>query len=134
VLRFREEANMPGPRLWYVNVFVTVLDRAVRFYRDVLGLAFQFQEEHFGYASFAPEGARLGIARVDPTAPEAASLVGRHTGVGFGVPDLDAAHERLREAGVRFTAPPARQPWGGFLAEFADPDGNVFYLDQLRPE
>ena len=26
---------------------------------------------------------------------------------------------------------PADQPWGGRLALFADPDGNVFYLDQI---
>jgi predicted enzyme related to lactoylglutathione lyase len=30
--------------------------------------------------------------------------------------------------------PPTDQPWGGFMATFADPDGNVFYLDQLREE
>ena len=27
--------------------------------------------------------------------------------------------------------PPERQPWGGFMAMFRDPDGNTFYLDQL---
>ncbi len=26
---------------------------------------------------------------------------------------------------------PQKQPWGGFMALFADPDGNVFYLDQI---
>lgn len=60
--------------------------------------------------------------------------MGRHTGVGFGVPDLRAAHARLEAAGVRFPMPPARQPWGGFMAMFADPDGNLFYLDELREE
>ena len=34
---------------------------------------------------------------------------------------------------MRFTAAPERQPWGGFMALFADPDGNVFYLDELPP-
>jgi predicted enzyme related to lactoylglutathione lyase len=29
---------------------------------------------------------------------------------------------------------PTKQPWGGFMAMFVDPDGNVFYLDQLREE
>jgi hypothetical protein len=27
---------------------------------------------------------------------------------------------------------PAKQPWGGFMGLFADPDGNLFYLDQVR--
>ena len=122
---------MKGPRLWYVNVFVHDLPRAVAFYRDVLGLPLQFEHAEFGYASFAPEGVRLGLARVDPGAPESASLVGRHTGVGLGVPDLVAAHDALNAKGVHFTMPPTKQPWGGFMAVFADPDGNLFYLDQL---
>ena len=27
--------------------------------------------------------------------------------------------------------PPEKQPWGGFMAMFLDPDGNSFYLDQV---
>ncbi len=125
---------MLDPQLWYVNVFVTDLERAVEFFRDTLGLPLQFQEEKFGYASFAPKGVRFGVARVDPSSPESPSLVGRHTGIGFGVPDLSAAYEQLEAEGVRFTMVPTKQPWGGFMATFADPDGNLFYLDQLREE
>ncbi len=55
----------------------------------------------------------------------------RHTGIGFVVGDLDAAHAELAARGVRFTQAPTRQPWGGYMALFTDPDGNVFYLDQV---
>jgi predicted enzyme related to lactoylglutathione lyase len=130
----REEAPMPTPRIWYVNVFVRDLGRAVAFYRDTLGLPLQFEDEKFGYASFAPEGVRFGVARVDPSAPGSAALVGRQTGVGFGVPDLDAAHRELEAKGVRFPMAPSKQPWGGYMATFADVDGNLFYLDQLHAE
>ena len=34
-------------------------------------------------------------------------------------------------AGVSFEMPPSRQPWGGYMAMFKDPDGNLFYLDQV---
>jgi len=125
---------MATPRLWYVNVFVSDLKRSIEFYRDVLGLPLQFQEERFGYASFTPEGARFGLARIDASDPESRSLLGRHTGVGWGVPDLKTAHEELKVKGVRFTMAPTQQPWGGFMATFADPDGNLFYLDQLRED
>jgi predicted enzyme related to lactoylglutathione lyase len=125
---------MHAPRLWYVNIFVSDLARAVEFFRGTLGLPLQFHDDKFGYASFAPEGVRLGVARVDPKAPDSASLVGRHTGVGFGVPDLNAAYEHLKAQGVRFPMVPTKQPWGGFMATFSDPDGNIFYLDELRAE
>ena len=125
---------MQTPQLWYVNVFVSDLARAVGFFRDTLGLPLQFADEKFGYASFAPEGARMGVARVEPGTPEHQQLIGRHTGIGFGVPDLDAAYRELAAKRVRFTMPPEKQPWGGYLATFADPDGNIFYLDQLRSE
>lgn len=29
---------------------------------------------------------------------------------------------------------PAKQPWGRHIAMLEDPDGNVFYLDQLGDE
>jgi predicted enzyme related to lactoylglutathione lyase len=69
---------------------------------------------------------------VDPDDPESAALVGRQTGLGLGVADLDAAHRELAANGVRFPSAPARQPWGGYMALLADPDGNLLYLDQLR--
>ncbi|MCU0620409.1 MAG: VOC family protein [Gemmatimonadales bacterium] len=111
----------------YVNVFVSDLAAATAFYRDVLGLALQHAASEHGYASFSAGAVRLGIAVPGPDHP---GLVGRHTGVGFEVPDLMAAHARLSGRGVRFPLPPTQQPWGGVMATIADPDGNVFYLDQ----
>ena len=35
---------------------------------------------------------------------------------------------------VRGRRPPAREPWGGYMAVFADPDGNTYYLDQIDPQ
>jgi predicted enzyme related to lactoylglutathione lyase len=125
---------MPKLRLWYVNLFVRDLDRAVEFYQQKLGLPLRFRHDEFGYAAFATEGAGLSLARVDPAAVDAGELVGRHTGVGLGVPDIHSAHAELAARGVEFTMPPTRQPWGGMLATFRDPDGNVLYLDQLREE
>lgn len=112
----------------YVNVFVSDLAEAIAFYRDRLGLQLQFSSAEHGYASFSAGAVRLGVALPGADQPQ---LVGRHTGVGFEVPDLEAEHTRLSGLGVRFTMPPTRQPWGGFLAMISDADGNVFYLDQV---
>ena len=112
----------------YVNVFVEDLDRAVRFYQDYCGLDLEFSSPEHGYASFLAGAIRLGVAV--PGADQKA-LIGRHTGVGFAVADLAAEHARLSGLGVRFVMPPTRQPWGGFMALVADPDGNVSYLDEV---
>jgi predicted enzyme related to lactoylglutathione lyase len=125
---------MSGARIWYVNLFATDLARAVEFYRTKVGLPLRFQDEKFGYASFATEGAGFAIARVDPKDPSQAGLAGRHTGVAIGVPDLAKAYRELTARGVEFTMPPTKQPWGGMLATFRDSEGNVLYLDELRTE
>ncbi len=114
-------------KLGYVNVFVSDLSRAVAFYRDVLGLECIREDRASGFAAFAAGPVQLGVARVGADQEQ---LLERHTGIGFLVDDLDAEHDRLAEAGVVFPMVPERQPWGGYMALFADPDGNVFYLDE----
>ena len=118
-------------QLWYVNVYVTDLERSVEFFHKTLGLEIQFSDTNFGYASVDAGPIRVGLARIDPKDEASRALVGRHTGVGFGVPDLTAAHAALVAEGVSFPMQPSKQPWGGFMALFADPDGNVFYLDEM---
>lgn len=117
---------MSEPRLGYVNVTVSDIDRSVAFFRDTVGLPLNFADAQFGYASFATRGASFAVVQ----APDG-EAAGRHTGVGFVVDDLDAAHAELVEKGVAFTRPPTREPWGGYMAIFTDPDGNTYYLDQV---
>ena len=109
----------------YVNVFVSNFQRSLDFYQAVLGLPLIFADEEFRYASFATPGAQLAIVETDQ-----ADLVGRHTGIGLTVADLDAAHGELKDS-VQFVTDPEKQPWGGYMAIFADPDNNLFYLDQF---
>ena len=114
----------------YVNVFFSELGRAIEFYEAILGLQLQYSSPEHGYAALAAGSVRLGIAVPGADQRE---LIGRHTGVGLAVSDLEAEYVRLSDLGVRFTMPPTKQPWGGFMALVSDPDGNVFYLDQTAP-
>jgi lactoylglutathione lyase len=115
---------MPNISAGYVNVFVRDFDRAVKFYSDTLGLTLNMRADEFGYASFDAGPISFAIAKTDDP-----QLVGRHTGVGFIVDDIDTAYSELVEKGVEFDMPPTRQPWGGVLALMKDPEGNIFYLD-----
>ena len=119
---------MSNYRVGYVNISVSNLDRSVEFFQQTVGLPLKFADSDFGYASFDTPGAGLGLAQTDD-----AAQLGRHTGIGFTVEDLDAEHAALTDKGVEFTRPPTKEPWGGYMAIFADPDGNTFYLDQIDP-
>jgi predicted enzyme related to lactoylglutathione lyase len=125
---------MENLKLAYVNVYVSNLARSVEFYQKTLGLKLYFSDAKFGYASVDAGPVRIGLAQVDPKDEQTTALIGRQTGVGFGTSDLKAAHAELEAKGVPFPMKPEKQPWGGFMALFADPDGNVFYLDELHDE
>lgn len=111
----------------YVNIYVTNLLQSIEFYRDKLGLSLQFSDDEHGYASFDAGPIRVGLAEVGLSQRD---LTGRHTGVGFCTADLEQTYAECVRRGVKFSMQPERQPWGGFMAMFEDPDGNVSYLDQ----
>jgi lactoylglutathione lyase len=118
-------------RIGYANIYVSDLGRAVDFYHDVLGLPLLFRADQFSYARLDAGAIDLGLAAVDPAASNFAGMVGRHTGIGLAVPDIDEAYEQLSAKGVAFPMVPSTQPWGERPALLADPDGNVLYLDRL---
>lgn len=129
-------------RLAFVRVFVTDWERAIRFYEQTLGMSVVFRSDELGWAQLEtggrPEpasgrGAQLALERVQPgyEAPVPGSeepLVGRFVGVSLEVTDIYGTVKSLAERGVSFVSPPERQPWGGVLAHFRDPDGNVLTL------
>ena len=119
---------MAGAHIGYVNIFVSDLDRAIDFYQRKLGFALNFADADHGYASLSAGPISLGLAL---PGDEQQELLGRHTGIGLVVDDLEAEHERLVGLGVSFAMSPERQPWGGFMALVEDPDGNKLYLDEV---
>ena len=113
----------------YINIYVSDLTQSVVFYRDIVGLDLEISDEAHGYASFNAGSIRFGLAQVDAAQSE---LIGRHTGVGVCSSDLEQTYSEWIDQGVEFPMKRDHQPWGGFMALSADPDGNVSYLD--RPD
>jgi predicted enzyme related to lactoylglutathione lyase len=101
-----------------------------RFYRDTLGLRPRTVKPDF--INFDWAGVRLSIGvhdRVHGAAGDPLRVM-----LNLRVADIEAAAARLRAAGVVFTRQPEAEPWGGRVATFADPDGNVLQLLEVaRP-
>ena len=121
---------MKDVSIGYINLAVTDFNRSLAFYRDVLALPLQFVDDTFQFAAFSAGAVRLAVVGgADSKKMREAKGGDVHTGIGFCVADVDAAFSELAAKGVRFTMNPSKQPWGGYMAMFADPDGNIFYLD-----
>ncbi|MET0411180.1 MAG: VOC family protein, partial [Polyangiaceae bacterium] len=107
------------------------LDRALAFYKDVLGLPLSSHDRHF--AAFDVGGVRLGLhwSGGEPVPHVARDGHGAYAGgtVTLKVSDIQRAAERLASSGVRLLGPISRQRWGS-LVPFEDPDGNVLKLFQ----
>jgi methylmalonyl-CoA/ethylmalonyl-CoA epimerase len=105
-----------------IAVPVTDVERAIRFYRDTLGMRFLFQAPP-GLGFFDLSGVRLML---DGPAKHQA---GNGSVIYYKVPDLPAAFTTLSQRGVDFEADPhliAKMPdhdlW---MAFFRDPDKNL---------
>jgi catechol 2,3-dioxygenase-like lactoylglutathione lyase family enzyme len=115
------------------RVFVTDWARAVRFYTETVGIPAVVRHDAAGWAQLDTGPGQLALERVDPGDDEGRALVGRFVGVSLAVPDVELAYRRLRDRGVEFPGPPEKQSWGGVLAHFRDPDGNVITLVGRAP-
>ncbi len=95
------------------------LDRSLRFYRDVLGLAIY---REFGSPASPGVVFFLGPGLLEVSGGSA-GLAGRSVMIWLQVRDVHAEHERLAAAGVRVLRGPAAEPWGLTEMWIEDPDG-----------
>jgi extradiol dioxygenase family protein len=95
------------------RIFVGALDRARRFYGDVLELPEKSATSE--RVVFDLDGKDIVVEVVASDDPER-DLVGRFLAVSFTVDDVDAAYRHLTAKGVSFVQAPEKQAWGGTLA------------------
>jgi catechol 2,3-dioxygenase-like lactoylglutathione lyase family enzyme len=116
-------------RIELITIPVTDVDRAKAFYVDQVGFIADHDQtvtETLRFVQLTPPGSACSIAfgtgltDMEP---------GSQRGIQIVVPNADDAYEHLRSRGVEAT-PVDEQAWGRFVT-FADPDGNVWALQEL---
>ena len=101
------------------------MDRAVAFYRDVLGL--QPGNVSSYWSDFSAGGVEIGLH--PPFAEASAGSPCTGWVLGLEVSDLKALRAKLEAAGTPITGDYHDIP-GGVVFEFADPDGNPIQVVQ----
>ena len=99
-----------------VYLYVTDLERSLRFYRDLLGIPLGLTQPHWAEAQLGDTRFALHLAD-ELSVPNVPNTIR----VSLRVDDLEGAVERLRAEGVE-CGEILREPWGS-LSEVRDPDG-----------
>jgi len=106
------------------TIFITDMDRSVRFYTEVLGLRLA---QRFGNHWAQVDAEQIVIGLHPATKENPAGRNGSITiGFMFTAPIEETVHT-LEQQGVKFHGPIA-QDNAGKVVYFEDPDGNVLYL------
>jgi predicted enzyme related to lactoylglutathione lyase len=112
------------------TIFVADMDRAVKFYNEVLGCKVEMR---FGneWAQLKSDdgGTTLGL---HPASKENPS--GIKGSIQLGIEVKDSIHKRVEEMtakGTKFSGP-VRDDQQLWFANFEDPDGNLLYLAQAK--
>ena len=117
-----QRANEPGTVVW--NECITPdLDRAVKFYADVLGMSSEAMDMEGGSYTVLSNVERKQIAgAMNPPAEG----IPPHWNVYFNVTDVDQTVRRVEELGGKVVAPPFDVAGVGRMAVLSDPQGATF--------
>lgn len=116
----------------HVEIPVTDLERAIRFYGAVFGVSFTeivalhgSRMAHFPFEE-GEDGASVALAEGDVYVPTLNGAV-----VYFSVDDIDAAIARAEAAGSEILFPKSAVGHGAFVAEIRDSEGNRIALQSI---
>ncbi len=106
---------------------VSNMERAIRFYNDILGLPIKLDARKFNHVEVGP---KEPLAKIGLHATGKKHKRKKRTGIVFDTDDIHALYKRLKASGVKFTLKPTKMPWGGVVADFLDPDNNELEVVQ----
>ncbi len=114
------------------TVFVSDMDAAVRFYTETLGLKLTNRFGNQWATVDAGPGLTIGLHPASSKYPAPGTKGGIMLGLEINEP-IERVLGRLTEKGVRIATGIERTEAGNF-AHFEDPDGNEFYLWEVKAD
>ena len=127
-------------KIIYTKVFVNDQDKALKFYTQILGFV---KKSHIGAGDYrwltvvSPEdqnGTELILERNNnPAAKNYQKAIFEQSipAINFGVSDVHAEYERLKNLGVKFTMQPSEVMENVTIAVFDDTCGNLIQLQTI---
>ena len=121
------------------NIYVDNLDKALRFYTDVLGFVKKsdFSQGTYRWLTVAsadePNGTELHLALNDNPAAKAyqqAMFQQKQPAAMFFTDDVNGDYGRIKDRGAEFTMPPTKTT-GSTIAMLNDSCGNLIQITQL---
>lgn len=126
--------------LFGFRLLVSDFAAAVHFWRDLMKLPLQFQDEALGYAYFDAGKVGLELMKHDDFASAIGEVTpvpvpqGRQVVIDFRVDDVDTTYAELVAQGVTSVSRPQDRPlWRARTAHIADPDGHVIEIYTSLP-
>ena len=117
-----------------IQIFVKDLDKAVKWYKEKLGMKLIEKSDEWKSATLRFCGVDYDICQPIPKWGsnwiKAKRNIGGLRGIFFYTKDINKAYQELKSKGVKFQRPPFKTHWGEYKAHFIDPDGNEFSLCQ----
>jgi predicted enzyme related to lactoylglutathione lyase len=110
-------------------IVVKDLDKAVRYYVDVVGLRLVEHEKEFGWAELevSGSGSRLGIAQENS---QDGMKAGQNAVITFLVDDLESTKRLMGKKGALFEGDVVEVPGHIKMQTILDQDGNYFQICQ----
>ena len=116
----------------YVILYVSDFDKAMEFYKDVLGLSVKMQQGTYvefdtGYTTLAIN-TRQSVRELTGLNVLESDTTSKTFEVGFVVDHVEDTIEALRQKGVTIIKEPVTKPWGQTVAYVSDPDGHYIEI------
>ena len=117
------DLNVSGLIIWTAASHFALMRS---FYSDILELPIRSDRKEF--INFELDSFRLTIAvhsKIKNSAKDPLRIM-----INLGTPRIQETYKTLTARGVSFLRDPEQEDWGGWIATFNDPDGNVIQLLQ----